>query len=85
MTEFILCCAMGCMLVWVYYLKLEISVMQTQQERLKQLLERHLEKTKDVEVADEARVWGKKVRVPEMDVSWIQRRPTVVAAPADRG
>ena len=61
MTEFILCTAAGCLLLWVVYLKWEVSGLSQKVDKLASLLKRYLkDKTADIEIAKELDVWGKK-------------------------
>ena len=86
MTEFILCIAAGCLLLWVVYLKLEISVLHRNQAKLMDLLQRHIkEMTGDVEVTTFLRGWGKKVKLEAVDTSWVQKRPGPAARPTKSG
>lgn len=82
MTEFILCCAAGFLLLWVVVLKMEISALQKNQEELMNMLKRHIkEMTGDVEVTTVLRGWGKKVKLDEVDTSWVQKRDNQASKP----
>ena len=75
MTDFILCIAAGCLLLWVVILKREISLLQQNQTKLMGLLKRQLkDQTGDVEVTTIERGWGKKVELEGVDTSWVQKR-----------
>ena len=61
MTEFILCTAAGCLVLWVVYLKWEVSGLSQKVDKLASLLKRYLkDKTADIEITKELDVWGKK-------------------------
>ena len=75
MTEVILCIAAGCLLIWVVYLKAEVSALQKNQAKLMGLLKRQVkDQTGDVEITTILRGWGKKVNVEEVDTSWVKKR-----------
>ena len=63
MTEFVLCTAAGCLVLWVVYLKWEVGGLSQKVDKLASLLKRYLkDKTADIEIAKELDVWGKKPR-----------------------
>ena len=82
MTEFILCLAAGCLLLWVVFLKMEINIMNQKQRKLISLLKDQTEKmTGDLEVTRGREAWGKKVKTDEVDTSWVQKRDTPTTKP----
>ena len=60
MTVSILCAAALFLLLWVIYLKLEVSTLGQKLDKLASILKRYLkDKKTDLEVVDELEKWGK--------------------------
>ena len=60
MTVSILCAAALFLLLWVIYLKLEVSTLGQKLDKLATILKRYIkDKKADVEVIDELDKWGK--------------------------
>ena len=80
MSEFLLCIAAGCLLIWVVGLKLEISSLLKKQNQLINILSCYIKDvTGDVEVSRVLKWWGKKANVEAVDTSWVQKRDTGVS------
>ena len=81
MMEFFLCITSGCLLIWVVYLKLEISALTRDQKKIMGLLKNKVETmTGDVEITTVLRGWGKRAH-PEEEEMWVMKRDTAATKP----